>query len=629
MVKKTQEPGRTSSGGAGGGADSSLLLDKLCELVDAEEANNEAVLECLAELKLLTAANNDALALAEILASLQAVCDKLLAQADQNTEILTALEALCDKLLTTNESLAELCEKIESGQEAELACLEEIKAALEQVIEQIGLVCEKLDGIQETLDSVICPKPQCAVEGSVPVTYTNADDETELTVSVGSLGNVKIDSGSGDGSDAEITQYITDCLAAGNDVMWEATGVEGESASGVLVAAAETNAFPNFFNDSTGNAPAVAFKVSSMTATCLETVEEAGVTLKTYDQCTVDALNASLSVQEETLVKLCDVIGECEDACAQSAVIGFCGRPANEAEYSYGGVTESTLEAFNAAWEAQGGKTWIAAEDGVSGGECHWFCPAVTGSTFTVNGEAPANGNVVVSPNPNAEALGCEATAVFNTLGCRDDAILAALNTMAEQSELQTAKLCVIEQNSNPAAACSKPVEGLDKEALTLTLSGDVTENYPAGQAIDLQNANAESCGSATSAGGAKYDAENDVTIIPIEECELDEGKEPAVIKLAQPVKAITATAIKTIKTLTAVSTLTPIRSVTEFNATSFKSDAGAFMVGDRVQLMSADRLVLGTATIAKVSETDYAISDSTVSEVDIKNVALAQKVTK
>lgn len=140
----------------------------------------------------------------------------------------------------------------------------------------------------------------------------------------------------------------------------------------------------------------------------------------------------SAECQEAIKSLLESVLGECEDACATSAIIGFCGRPANQAEYSYGGVTESTLEEFNASWEAAGGKTWIAAEDGVSGGECHWFCPAVPGSDFIINGKVAPNGNITVSPNPNAEALGCEPHPILKTLGCRDEEILAAIKNLQE-----------------------------------------------------------------------------------------------------------------------------------------------------------------------------------------------------
>ena len=491
------------------------------------------------------------------------------------------------------------------------------------------------------------------------------------------------------------------------------------------------------------------------------------------------------------------LITDCEDACAESAVIGWCGRPAQFAEYAYGGIAESSLPDFNAAWEAAGGKTWIAAADGISGGECHWFCPAIEGARFTINGVEPGNGNVVVSPNPNAEALGCVSKKGILTKGCRDDEFIAALkalnsvsedvcftieclafvndgryttapdtldditgvsftvdqlstgnqvelfndfgktwreyyeggeleklintlpydieysyeylsegevrviikaciddpdiegigltmaggdatidysretisvskkgvlctnkitgsNTLVSQGELFTnyklvpcvnellekqceanelqelanAKLCVIEQNSNPAAPCSEPVEGLDKEALTLTVSGNVEDNYSAGQSIDLQNSNAESCGSATSAGGAAYDESLNVTVIPIVECELDEGKEPVVIVMAQPIKQVTATAIKTIKTLQ-VKTLVPIKDVPVRNVTltTFQAAAGSFAISDTVQLLSLDKSVLGTAKIAKVSEDNYSMQENTVLEADLSRVSYVTKV--
>lgn len=118
------------AGSSSGSPFAAETLEKLCELLDAETVNNEAVLACLAELKLLTAANNDAVALAEILTSLQAVCDKLLAQAEQNDVVIAALESLCEKLLATNDSLEALCEKVEEGNADQLDCLEQIKELL-------------------------------------------------------------------------------------------------------------------------------------------------------------------------------------------------------------------------------------------------------------------------------------------------------------------------------------------------------------------------------------------------------------------------------------------------------------------------------------------------------------------
>ena len=117
----------------------------------------EAVVACLAELKLLTVANNDATALAEIIGQLSALCDKLLLQGEQN-------EAICKKLETMLDQLANLCEKIENGNEDILACLEDIKTALDDAIvalesikESAEAICKKLEIANEALDA-ICEK---------------------------------------------------------------------------------------------------------------------------------------------------------------------------------------------------------------------------------------------------------------------------------------------------------------------------------------------------------------------------------------------------------------------------------------------------------------------------------------
>ena len=104
-----------------------------------------------------------------------------------------------------------------------------------------------------------------------PVTYTNSDDATEMTVSVGGNGEIKIGSGSGDGSDDPITAYITACLAAGNDCAITFEFEDGHTGSATLLHAAQTNAFPNFYNQSTNattTQPNGVGKVTKMTATC-------------------------------------------------------------------------------------------------------------------------------------------------------------------------------------------------------------------------------------------------------------------------------------------------------------------------------------------------------------------------
>lgn len=134
--------------------------------------------------------------------------------------------------------------------------------------------------------------------------------------------------------------------------------------------------------------------------------------------------------------------------------------------------------------------------------------------------------------------------------------MLQKLCESAEAAELQNAKLCLIEEHLNPAGACPAEVIELNKELQTLAIEGDVTENYKAGQAINLQNANGEACGTATVAEGplsAQYNEENGQTVIKIVECELDEGKTPLVITQATPIAPRIVKALGTVKALTAV----------------------------------------------------------------------------
>ena len=129
--------------------------------------------------------------------------------------------------------------------------------------------------------------------------------------------------------------------------------------------------------------------------------------------------------------------------------------------------------------------------------------------------------------------------------------MLDKLCQMLEGDDMGTAKLCLIEDALT--GVCPQEVLVLDKELQTLTIAGDVTENYATtGQNIDLQNANGESCGGATVASPAVLNEAGD-TVITLEECELDEGKEPVQITQAKPVAVATVRAIKTVKTLTAV----------------------------------------------------------------------------
>lgn len=129
---------------------------------------------------------------------------------------------------------------------------------------------------------------------------------------------------------------------------------------------------------------------------------------------------------------------------------------------------------------------------------------------------------------------------------------LEKLCTIADGDDLATAKLCLLEEHLNPAAPCpaTVPPEGLNKELQTLTLEGNVVANYGLEQNVNLQNANGESCGTATVSDTVEsvYNSETNQTVITLQECELDEGKTPVQIVKATAVKALTVAAIKTVK---------------------------------------------------------------------------------
>ena len=797
----------------GGGGDAAVAVEKLCELIE----------------------------------SVELLCEKLIAIGDFGP-VVASLEAICEKLLTAIENLDQL-----------VVCIKELK-------EFISELNDCLTELKDSLNSVICPKPICASSTVEPVTYTNTDENTELTVSVGSEGDIKISSGNGDDSDAEITAYIESCLAAGNDVEITSTGVGGETASATLLSEAETNPFPDFYNDSinavfTGNA---VFKVQTMTATCLETVEEAGVTLKTYDQCTVEAikklcekldmptadittcctggatettakcanipkswttlslgdydtctasfggislpddnyvyadfealilsvggtiepnpnnpdqyticvpddfstcysracfkdrvgqlvracvvplpnttepecidfqrtwgkyeepianiLQTSLDTQQQMLDKLCEDAGACvreplagnwcditfgnepddediinaenililvETCGSQQSLLYFTADAAGELipydvlgsivdcdtyqeplpeppscpagavfeqvcipPNTYGILDNSRWEGapLNHLQNSQNMVIDLIAEDGTRTSIGPLSNPYYVDFRTQVEAALPDCKVVFVCAN-HTSPRGCNAGQVANLAnypvydsptypadiqnnltnpdqdelwasgwlldcgGCQSPIVSAEITSATDpawigttkqiktyegeeqilfravtcdgvfwkdcygndvlspvggccampckssdkDAELTAAKLCLIEEHLNPAGPCPVDVVELDKELQTLTLIGDVTANYSAGQDVNLQNTNGESCGTATVADGESVNLVDGNTVITLVECELEEGKTAVQITKATPISVPVKTAIATVKTLTAVKTI-------------------------------------------------------------------------
>lgn len=226
---------------------------------------------------------------------------------------------------------------------------------------------------------------------------------------------------------------------------------------------------------------------------------------------------------------------------------------------------EPNLNAFTAAIEADGFVEWNGAG---ALNEQHFICPCPPGGPFTLTTGDPEISEVIdcipiAEAGPIPEKIN-QILCALRTQECNSAAILACLKEANELADVSVAKQCLIEDGINGVCQQQLAPQGLDKTAQTLTLQGNVVANYPAGQNIDLQNANGESCGTATSTGQAVYNDQTDVTVITLEECELDEGKQPAQITQAKPVKALTAVAIKTVKAfavkkLTAKTVKTPV----------------------------------------------------------------------
>ena len=262
----------------------------------------------------------------------------------------------------------------------------------------------------------------------------------------------------------------------------------------------------------------------------------------------------------EEPVQECDepTVVRCEDPCDTGSTY-INGRPPASNAWTWGPYSEANLNDFEAALTAAGYTVHIV-------GEKHQICPV-----FGAFGEDPnalvdnglAEFAATVEPNINPAHVS-EITCAELTVGKNDDLLLGLIKRLVENSELSAAKNCLMEEHLNPAGPCPAEVVTLDKEALTLTLRGDVTANYSAGQAINLQNANGEACGDATVAEGeGNVTLVDGNTVIKIVECELEEGKTPVQIVKATPISQPVKLAIATVKTLTAVKTFTTVKEVT------------------------------------------------------------------
>ena len=252
----------------------------------AAAASDAEVLACLAEIKTLIgelcekiALGDDSTALAEIIAQLMQLCDKLLANGDAQTEILAELKSLCDKILAGNESLTEVV--------AELAALCE---KLNSAIATLEALCGKIEAQTNLIASVMCPEI-CPVGGASGGTaeYVNDDNTTDIAVSVGGEGDIKIELSSDESDAIAVTEFITECLAAGTDALINWTNVDGGTGSATLLATAETTSFPVFYNQST-DAAGESGKLQTLTVSHANAEPSEAMVMKTHDQCVLNAI---------------------------------------------------------------------------------------------------------------------------------------------------------------------------------------------------------------------------------------------------------------------------------------------------------------------------------------------------
>lgn len=206
-------------------------------------------------------------------------------------------------------------------------------------------------------------------------------------------------------------------------------------------------------------------------------------------------------------------------------------------------------------------------------GERHYICPVPASYNgpgthfFEADGETVNKGETVELATLEGAPTKVIADAVrcaLQTIGCNDDRRDTLLQDTLTIAQEALDKQCLLDDFWMNCAD-DAVVETLDKEALTLTLKGDVGAQYTEGRTISLKDAAGNICGSATSTGKTSYNVETDLTTVTISECELADGKTPVQIVTAKPVLTATVQAVKNVvkaqvRTLTPIKEATPVR---------------------------------------------------------------------
>ena len=507
--------------------------------------------------------------LTQLVEILIANCDKLL---DITTVLTEAdLEALCTKLIdltaaleahtTANaDALAELCGKIET------LCTKISDQGQEQ--------CDKLESIIKELQAIkaCLITKEIVCEGGptgVAEVYTNADNTNEMAVSVGAGGDIKIESGSGDGSDAAITAYIAACLASGSAVSLSWVTSSGDTGAATLLPNLPANTpFPNLYNATT-SATGTGGKVGSMRAQCLsepQTVEALCVhDLKSYAKLV--EICASLN---QMLTKLCEPSVLDDITCETCITGGATPETANCYRVPSSWLSYSMPPQFDRCTTSIAG---TALQDSYTQADFEAALPAgsvivpqadgalvyTSGVTFCLQracftGPIGQISRVCLISTPNTEepvtkkflhVLGKYDEPIGNTL----QGILDKSCEIANNTAISAAKDCLILE-ALTTTVCPTPLTG-NALPTSVTLGGDQRSAYPEGQPIQLTTATGANVGTAIVASSV-YNEDTNATTVSYQSVTLEPNATLAQAVSAKPVSNEAVTALQTISAIKA-----------------------------------------------------------------------------
>lgn len=487
IVAATIEDGVTLHSGPG-----VFVLDLDCAELDGTVAPEDPAAHMIACCKVIDKSNLEGGLNLAVLAALEALCDKFIAANDATAlaEILTAIMALCTKLETMIE-----------GHSAILAELQALCKKLLAAIDKLDELCTKLDATNTQL-SELCTKITALHEelvASIKELCTKLDTNNELLEKI----CTKLDL-----MNATLNTQLAAIVACLLGMKSEQID-QGLTLDEILKCLQDQKELQATIDQCcTGGATATTAKCTNVNKSWTEFDLEASG----FDTCTASYGDIALPDGSYTYADF------------EAIILGVGGtiepNPNNPDQYLVC-LPDDFRTCFNRT----------CFKDRI--GQITRIC-------------------TVALPNTTEE----ECTGFLRTWGKYEEPIGNTLATSLDVQQQMLDKMCdlvdkqclLLDAQTNPNA-CGSPVpeQGLDKEALTLTLLGDVGVQYPEGKTISLKNSGGDICGSATSTGTTSYDEETGLTTITIQECELAEGKVPAVITMAAPVLQLTATAVKNV----------------------------------------------------------------------------------